>query len=223
MPGSAFIAVLRRDLLLALRHRAELMNPIVFYFLTVFLFGLVLGADRAALPGFAAAMSWVAVLLAATLSLTRLFEPDFEDGSLELLLLAPAPLTALVAAKLLAHWLAAGLPLLFAALVAAALLGLPGAAITALAATLLLGMPVLYLIGTVLAALTVGLRAGGLLLALLLLPLAVPVLVFAVGAVAAAGRGLPFAAELYILAAQCVFAATVMLPAAAAALRIRLG
>jgi heme exporter protein B len=217
-----FAAVMRRDLLLGARHRSELVNPLVFYFITVFLFGIALGPERAALAETTAAIAWVAVLLASTMALNGMFESDFEDGSLEHLLLAPTSLTVLVAAKVAAHWLTCSLPLIAAATLAAFLLDLPPAAVGVLAATLLLGTPVLSLNGAVLAALTVGLRGGGLLLALLILPLCVPVLVFSVGAVAAAAQGFPAAAELYILGALFVLAATIMPPAAAASLRVRL-
>jgi heme exporter protein B len=217
-----FAAVLRRDLLLGLRHRDALVNPLIFYFITVFLFGLTLGSEKEVLPGAAAAIAWVAVLFASTLSLHGMFETDFEDGSLEHFLLAPAPLTVLIAARIAAHWLSCGLPLIVAAMIGAQLLGLPRPAAGVLAATLLLGTPVVSLNGAVLAALTVGLRGGGLLLALLILPLCVPVLVFSVAAVANSTMGLPVAAELYILGALLALAATVMPPAAAASLRVRM-
>lgn len=219
---SVFTAILRRDFLLGFRHRNALLNPLIFYFLAVFLFGLTLGPDRDAAPGTAAAVTWVAVLFAASLSLHGMFETDFEDGSLEHFLLAPAPLTLLVSARIVAHWLSCGVPLLIAAIIGARLLGLPDSAAGILAATLLLGTPVVSLIGGTLAALTVGLRGGGLLLSLLILPLCVPVLLFSLGAVTNSAAGLPVAAELYILGALLAFAATVMPPVTAAALRARI-
>jgi len=217
-----FSAVLKRDLRLGLRHRSALVNPLIFYFLTIFLFGLATAPGTAALPGIAAAIAWLTVLFASTLSLHGMFEPDLEDGSLEQLLLAPVPLVLVVAAKIVAHWLIGGLPLVVAASVGAQLLDLPRAATGTLAATLLLGTPVLSLVGAVLSALTVGLRGGGLLLAVLILPLCVPVLLFSVGAVVDATAGLPVAGALYMLAALLVLAATIMPPAAAASLRIRM-
>jgi heme exporter protein B len=220
--ASIFGAVLHRDLLLGLRHRSALINPLVFYFITIFLFGLVLGPEKNVLPGVAAAIAWVGVLFAATLSLHGLFESDFEDGSLEQLLLAPAPLTLIVAAKIIAHWLLHGLPLLVAAMIGAEILDLPRPASATLAATLLLGTPAVSLIGAVLSALTVGLRGGGLLLALLILPLCVPVLLFSVGAVMDAAQGLPVAGALYILTALLVLSATLMPAAGAASLRVRM-
>jgi heme exporter protein B len=217
-----FAVLLRRELLLGLRHRSALLNPISFYFMGLFLFGLALGPQKDALPGTAAAIAWVVLLFAEMLSLQGMFESDFEDGSLDQFLVAPSPLVLLVAAKVTAHWLACGLPLIVAALVGAAFLDLPRPAAGVLAATLLLGTPVISLNGAVLSALTVGLRGGGLLLALLILPLCVPVLLFALGAVTDAAMGLPATGALYVLAALLVFAATVMPPAAAASLRARM-
>jgi heme exporter protein B len=217
-----FAAVVRRDLRLGVRHRSELVNPIIFYFIVVFLFGLALAAELGARPGVTAAIAWIAVLLSSTLSLHGLFESDYEDGSLEHFLLAPAPLTLLVAARIAAHWLLCGVPLVIAAVLAAALLAPPAPPVGVLAATLLLGTPVVSLNGAVLAALTVGLRGGGLLLSLLILPLCVPVLVFSVGAVADSAQGLPVTAELYVLGALLAFTATIMPPAAAVSLRIRM-
>lgn len=221
--AAPFRALLHRDLLLGLRHRSALVNPIIFYLLTAFLFALALEQRGAASPQLGAAVIWVAALLASTLSLPVLFESDHEDGSLEQLLLAPAPLWLIVAGKAAAHWLLTGLPLVAAALLVALMFRIPPAAALPLLLTLLLGTPVLSLTGAALAALTVGLRGSGLLLPLLVLPLNVPVLLFALAAVDNAVKGLPIRAEIYMLAALAVLAATIMLPAAAAALRIRLG
>jgi len=220
--ASIFRAVLRRDLLLVLRHRSALLNPLIFYFLTIFLFGLALGPRPEALPGIAAAIAWVAVLFASTLSLHGMFEPDLEDGSLDQFLIAPAPLTLLVAARIVAHWLTCGLPLVIAAVIGARVLALPPAAAGVLTLTLLLGTPVLSLIGAVLAALTAGLRGAGLLLALLILPLCVPMLLFSVGAVVDAAAGLPVTGTLYVLAALLVLSMTIMPPVAAWSLRVRM-
>jgi heme exporter protein B len=220
---AAFAAVLKRDLLLAFRHRSEWLNPVIFYVIVVSLFPIAMGPEPEVLAGLAPAVIWVAALLAATLSLDRVFHADFDDGSLEQLLLSPHPLTLLVAAKILAHWLLNGLPLIAIAALLAVLLSLPQAALLPLLGTLLLGTPVFSLTGGVLAALTVGLRGGGLLLALLILPLLVPVLIFSVAAVGNAVRELPVAAEFYFLGAILVLAASIMPPAAAAALRARLG
>ena len=219
----AFTAVLRRDLLLGLRQRVEIINPLVFYVLIASLFPFAVGNDASTLGSIGPAVIWVCALLAATLSLDRIFHDDFEDGSLEQLILARHPLALLTGAKILAHWLLCGLPLIPAALALAVLYNLPVAALWPMLITLLLGTPVFSLIGAALAALTVGLRGSGVLLAMLILPLYIPVLIFAVAAVGNAMHGLAIAGELYFLGALLVLALTLMPLAAAAALRIRLG
>jgi heme exporter protein B len=221
--ANAFMAVLRRDLLLGMRHRVEIANPLVFYLLIASLFPFAVGSDRQTLGIIGPAVIWVCALLAATLSLDRIFHADFEDGSLEQLVLARQPLVLLAGAKICAHWLMCGLPLIPAALALAVLYQLPASSLWPMLITLLLGTPVFSLTGAALAALTVGLRGGGLLLALLILPLYIPVLIFSVGAVGNAMNGLSIAGELYLLAALLVLALTLMPLAAAAALRIRLG
>lgn len=223
MNASAPLALLRRELLLGLRHPSELANPVVFYFIAAFLFGIALRGPGVQPPGAAAAALWVAALLAATLSLPGMFESDYEDGSLEQLLLAETPLSLLVAAKAAAHWLLTGLPLTVAAIPAVLFFQVPLQGALPLVLTLLLGTPVLSLTGAVLAALTVGLRGSGILLPVLVLPFYVPVLLFALAAVDNAAQGLPIRGEIYMLAALAVLAATLMPPAAAAALRSRLG
>ena len=165
----------------------------------------------------------MAALLATMLSLERLFRDDFDDGSLEQLLLSPHPLALLVLAKALAHWLLTGLPLLIASPLLGVLLGLPAQALGVLALSLLLGTPSLSLIGAIGVALTVGLSRGGVLLALLLLPLYVPVLIFATAAVAAAAQGLPATGQLLLLAALLAAAVTLAPLATAAGLRISAG
>ncbi len=222
-PANAFMAVLRRDLLLGLRHRVEIVNPLVFYVLIASLFPFAVGSDPSTLGIIGPAVIWVCALLAATLSLDRIFHADFEDGSLEQLVLARQPLVLLTGAKIFAHWLLCGLPLIPAALALAVLYQLPASSLWPMLITLLLGTPVFSLTGAALAALTVGLRGGGVLLALLILPLYIPVLIFAVSAVGNAMNGLGIAGELYLLSALLVLALTLMPMAAAAALRIRLG
>jgi len=219
----AFAAILRRDLTLALRHRSELANPIVFFVVVVTLFPLALGPEKDILMRVAPGIIWVAALLAATLSMDRMFRHDFEDGSLEQLLLTPHPPSALVLAKILAHWLVTGLPLILASPLLALLLHLPMKALPTLLASLALGTPVLSLVGAIGVALTVGLRRGGLLLTLLVLPLYVPVLIFAAGAVDNATAELAVAGQLYFLAALLVLALTLAPLATAASLRISLG
>ena len=221
--ANAFIAVLRRDLLLGLRNRVEIINPLVFYLLIASLFPFAVGSDAPTLGIIGPAVIWVCALLASTLSLDRIFHADYEDGSLEQLILARQPLVLLTGAKILAHWLLCGLPLIPAALALAALYQLPVTSLQPMLITLMLGTPVFSLTGAALAALTMGLRGGGVLLALLILPLYIPVLIFSVGAVGNAMNGLSIAGEQYFLAALLVLALTLMPLAAAAALRIRLG
>ncbi|MBI2993758.1 MAG: heme exporter protein CcmB [Gammaproteobacteria bacterium] len=219
---SGFGGVLRRDLLLGARQRSELANPIIFYVIVIALLVLAVGADAAVLDRLAPPVIWIAALLASTLSLDQVFHQDFADGSLEQLLLSHHPLAVLVAAKIAAHWLLYGVPMMLTALLVTGMLRLPDSALATLLATLLLGTPVFSLIGAVLAALTVGLRGSGLLLPLLILPLYVPLLIFSVGAVEDAARGLPVAGELYLIASVLALSICVMPIAAAAALRARL-
>lgn len=213
----AFFAILRRDLLLSFRHRAEMANPLLFFVLVVALFPLGIGAQPNLLQSIAPGIIWVAALLASLLSLDSLFRSDFEDGSLEQLLLSHHPLSVLVLAKVLAHWLVTGLPLLLVAPLLAMFLGLADAALPTLLLTLLIATPVLSLIGAIAVALTVGLRRGGMILSLLVLPLYVPVLIFASNAVDRAASGLPVTGQLNLLLAILLFALTLApLPTAAA-------
>ncbi len=213
----AFLAVIRRDLLLAVRRRAEIANPMLFFVMVVTLFPLALGAQPHLLQAMAPAVIWVAALLAALLSLDSLFRSDFEDGSLEQLMLTEHPLAVLVLAKIVAHWLVTGVPLLLIAPLLAVFLGLPAEAITTLLLTLVLATPVLSLIGAIGMALTVGLRRGGMLLSLLVLPLYIPVLIFASAAVERSVSGLAVTAQLNILLALLSLAVVLVpLPTAAA-------
>lgn len=209
--SAAFFAIIRRDLLLAFRRRAEAANPLLFFALVVTLFPLAVGAQPHLLQSMAPGVIWVAALLAALLSLDGMFRSDFDDGSLEQLLLSPQPLTILVLGKIVAHWLVTGVPLLLTAPLLAGFLGLPQQAMGTLWLTLIIATPLLSLIGAIGVALTVGLRRGGMLLSLLVLPLYVPVLIFASGAVDRAAGGLPVAAELDILLAM-LLAALVLVP-----------
>ena len=217
---STFAAIVRRDLLLALRHRAEAVNPLLFFLIVVSFVPLGLSPRREVLELIAPGVLWIAALLATLLSLERMFRTDFEDGSLELMLISPRPLPLIVLAKILAHWLVTGLPLLAAAPLIALLLGLPAQGLAVLLATLALGTPTLSGVGAVGVALTVGLRRGGVLLSLLVLPLYVPVLVFAASAVSAASGGLPALGQLYVLGALAALSLSLAPLAAAAALRI---
>lgn len=202
--GAAIAWGLRRDLALALRSRAEIAIVLAFFLLVTSLFPLGLEPDPALLGKIAPGIAWVAALLASLLGLPRLFASDHADGSLEQIALAAAPLPALVAGKVLAHWVATSLPLVLLAPLAGIQFGLEPAAIGILAATLLLGTPVLAWLGAVGAALTLGARGGAALLALLVLPLAVPVLVFGAGAVEASRAGLGAQAHLSLLGAGAI-------------------
>ena len=216
----AFYALLKRDLLLAFRHRGELANPLLFFMMVVTLYPLGVSPEVELLRRIAPGVIWIAALLAALFSLENLFRSDFEDGALEQMLLSAYPLSLLVLAKVLAHWLVSGLPMLLLAPLLGLLLSMPEKAIYALELTLGLGTPLLSLIGAIGVALTVGLRRGGILLTLLVLPLYIPVLIFATNAVTAASAGMPVSGQIYFLAALLVLALTLAPVAIAAALRI---
>ncbi|MCK4842069.1 MAG: heme exporter protein CcmB [Methylococcales bacterium] len=217
---SAFIAVIRRDLILAFRRRAEIANPVFFFILVVTLFPLGVGANPKLLQAMAPGIIWVSALLAVMLSLDGLFRSDFDDGSLEQMLLSPHPLTILVLGKIIAHWLVTGLPLLLVAPLLAVFLGMPEQALETLLMTLILATPVLSLIGAIGVSLTVGLRRGGMILSLLVLPLYVPVLIFASNAVEMAGNGLAVDAQINILIAIFLMSVVLAPLPAAAALRM---
>ncbi len=218
----AFRALLNRDLTLAFRYRAEIINPLLFFVLVTALFPLGIGPDPAVLKTVGPGIIWVAALLAALLSLESIFRSDFEDGSLEQILMSPHPLSVLMLAKVLAHWLISGLPLILVAPLLGMLLGLTATEIKTLIITLALGTPVLSLIGTIGVALTVGLRRGGMILSLLVLPLYIPVLIFSASAVNAAGAGLSVSGHLSLLAALLALSISLSPAATAAALRISL-
>lgn len=219
---SAGAAILGRELRLALRQGLDSLLAVVFFVLACVLFPLGVGPDPAMLARIAPGIVWVAALLAALLSLDRLFQNDYDDGTLELLALAPLPLFAVTALKMAAHWLITGVPMLIAAPLLALLLGLPGEAMTTLLAALVLGTPALSMIGATGAALVLGARRSGVLLALLILPLYIPVLIFGVAAVDAAAFGLSARPHLLLLAALSAAAAALAPPTAAAALRLAL-
>ncbi len=212
----AVLAVLRRDLRLALRQGADSLMVVAFFVITVALFPFGVGPELAVLERISAGVVWVTALLAAMLSLDRLFQTDYEDGSLDLLTLTPTPTMALVLGKVAAHWLTTGLPLILASPLLALLLAMRPEGYGVLLAAMALGTPSLSLIGSVGAALVLGARRGGVLLSLLVLPLYIPVLVFGVSAVDAAVMGLPADAQLMILGAL-LLAGLVLCPWAAAA------
>ena len=219
-PLRAFRAVVHRDLLLAARRRSEIANPLLFALIIISLFPLAVSPAPETLRLIAPGIIWVVALLAALLTLESLFRADFEDGALEQLLVSPYPLPLLVLAKITAHWLVTGLPLLLISPLIGALTQLDLASTAVLAATLVLGTPVLSLVGAIGMALTVGLRRGGALLSLLVLPLYIPVLVFAANAVSASMDGLPYSGQLLMLTAFLVLSLSLAPLAAAAGLRI---
>ena len=217
---NAVLALVARDLRLALRGGGDWLNPLSFFLMVVALFPLAISPDPKQLAQMAAGIVWIAALLAVLLSMDGLFRQDLEDGSLEQLLLAPAPLPLVVLGKVLAHWLQTGFCLTLLSPVAGLMLYLDGHSMGVLFLSLLLGTPVLSLVSAIGAALTVALRRGGVLLPLLSLPLHIPVLIFATGAVQAARAGLPVAGYLALLAAFLVLALTLTPFAVAAALRL---
>ncbi|MEQ1602273.1 MAG: heme exporter protein CcmB [Methylophilaceae bacterium] len=218
--NAAWLTVLQRDLLQAFRRRSDVATTVFFFLIVSSLFPLGMNPESETLSLIAPGVLWVAALLAGMLSLTRLFATDFADGSLEQMLLAPQPLTLMVLAKILAHWLVCGLPVVLLAPIIGLQYALPYEALQILMLSLLLGTPALSLIGAIGAALTLGVRGSGLLVALLVLPLYIPVLIFGAGAVAASQHGMSAQAHLSLLAA-CSLLALVLAPlATAAALRI---
>jgi heme exporter protein B len=221
--AEAFGLLFRRDLTLAFRHRGDLANPLVFFIIVVSLFPLGITPEVQTLRLMAPGLIWVAALLATMLSLDSIFRSDFDDGALEQICLSPHPLPVLVLAKVLAHWVVTGLPLLVLGPLLGVLLALPAESMDVLIVTLALGTPVLSLIGSIGVALTVGLRRGGALLSLLVLPLYVPLLIFSSSAVGAAAAGLPTTGQVLFIAALLVLSLTLAPIATAAALRISLG
>ncbi len=217
-----FLALIGRDLRLAFRGGIGSLVSVVFFVIAVTLFPLGVGPALDLLERVAPGVLWVCALLAAMLSLDRMFHDDHDDGSLEQITLGALPLELVVLAKAIAHWLTTGLPLVLAAPVLAVLLNLSTEGFVVLIVSLLLGSPILSLIGSVGAALTVGLRRGGVLISLLVLPLCVPVLIFGVGAVEGAIYGFGERAHLLILAGGLIVALVLAPFAAAAALRLTL-
>ncbi|MBK1665984.1 heme exporter protein CcmB [Rhodospirillum rubrum] len=199
--SGVFLAVLTRELRLALRQGGDSLMVVAFFVVTVVLFPFGVGPEAAVLERISAGVLWVTALLASMLSLDRLFQQDYEDGSLDLLVRSSAPLSAVVIAKVAAHWLTSALPLIAAAPLLAVLLQMRGDGFGVLMAAMALGTPSLSLIGAVGAALVLGARRGGVLVSLLILPLSVPILIFGVSAVDAAVMGLSYAAQLKVLAA----------------------
>ncbi|MCL7832400.1 heme exporter protein CcmB [Pasteurella multocida] len=217
-----FLAIIKRELQIAMRKQAEILNPLWFFLLVITLFPLVIGPDPKLLARIAPGIAWVAALLSALLSFECLFRDDFVDGSLEQLMLTAQPLALTALAKVIAHWLLTGLPLILLSPIAALLLSLEVEIWWALVLTLLIGTPVLSCLGAIGVALTVGLRKGGVLLSLLVVPLFIPVLIFSASVLEAASLSLPYSGQLAILGAILAGSVTLSPFAIAAALRISL-
>jgi len=212
--------VIRRDLLLAMRRRADVLTTLIFFVMVVSLFPLGVGPEMDMLRKMASGVVWVAALLASMLSLPRMFSADYADGTLEQMLLAPQSLSVLVLGKIVAHWMLSGLPLALIAPVLGLQFDMSAPALWTLVLALLLGTPVLSMIGAVGAALTLGLRGGGVLVSLLVLPLCIPVLIFGAGAVEAVTSGMSVVSNLSFLGAFMLFALVFTPFVAAQALRI---
>jgi heme exporter protein B len=219
---NAFIASIRRDLLLALRRKSEVITALFFFIIVVSLFPLGIGPEPVLLKKIAPGVLWVAALLATLLGLPRLFAADHIDGTLEQMALSPSSFGLLVAGKITAHWLLCGLPLVLLAPVLGLQFGLDAATLSVLMLALLLGTPLLSLIGAIGAALTLGVRGGGVLLALLVLPLYIPALIFGAGAVEAHSAGLDAGGHFALLGALLALAAFFAPWATTAALKIAL-
>ncbi|MBC8118490.1 MAG: heme exporter protein CcmB [Burkholderiaceae bacterium] len=215
-----FMLVVRRDLLLAMRQKADVLNTLFFFVVVVTMAPLGIGPEPALLRDIAPGLVWVAALLAAILSLPRLFANDYADGTLEQMLLSAEPLSLIVLAKATAHWLSTGLPLTAMAVAFGLVFDLDRNATLALVAALAIGTPVLSLIGSIGAALTLGLRGGAVLASLLVLPLYIPVLIFGAGAVGAVASGLAVTAYFLLLGALFLFAVVLTPWAVSIALRI---
>mgnify|MGYP000029221846 CR=1 FL=1 len=219
---AAFRLMVARDLTLAMRRRTDVFTTLFFFIIAVTLFPLGVGPEIELLRTMGPGVIWVAALLASMLSLSTLFSGDYEDGTLEQMVIAPHPLSVLVLGKLFAHWLTTGVPLALLSPLLGMQMGLGSAEIQVLLLTLLLGTPVLSLIGSIGAALTLGVRGGGILLSLLILPLFIPVLIFGAGAVDAFTTGVSIDGHLSLLGAFLVLSIVFAPLATSVALRISL-
>jgi len=211
-----------RDLMLAWRRRSDMLSTVFFFVIVVSLFPLGIGPETQLLRSIAPGVVWVAALLASMLSLGRLFANDYQDGTLEQLLLTPQPLSLVVLGKVLAHWIVAEIPLVLIAPLVGAQFDLSSNTLLVLLVSLVIGTPILSLIGAVGAALTLGLRGGGVLISILILPLYIPALIFGAGAVEATIIGMSPAPHLYLLGAFAIISLLFSPWAASAALRISL-
>ena len=220
--STAFMALLRRDFLLAYRRRAELLQPLVFLLVVVTLFPLGVGPSPQLLANIAPGVIWIAALLASVLSLDSLFRSDYEDGTLEQMVVSGQPLALIALARIVAHWLVAGLPIVLLSPVLALWRNLPDEGIPVLIKSLVIGTPMLSLIGAIGAALTVSLKRGGQLLSLLVFPLYVPLLILATSAVSSSVAGLPYNGQLGLILAGMIGALTLAPFATATALKLSL-
>ena len=216
----AFIATLKRDLLVAFKRKNDIVNPFMFFIIVCSLFPIGISPDPERLGEIAAGVLWISALLASLLAMDSLFRNDFEDGSLEQLLISPHPLYFLVLAKNIAHWLISGLPVVIISPVVAYMLRLPGDSYGTLFATLLIGTPVLSLVGSIGVALTVGLGSRGLILAVITLPMSVPVLIAGTLTIQETLNGASMAGYIAILGAMFIGSLTLAPLASATALRI---
>ena len=215
-----FLSILKRDMLLAVRRRRELANPLVFFIMIVSLFPLGVSPEKALLTQIAPGVIWVTALLAMLMSMDTMFRSDYDDGSLEQLMLLPGPKIFLIGAKITAHWLSIGLPLVILAPVMALLLYFPTHAILSLVITLLISTPILSLLGAIGVALTLSLRSGGILSSLLILPFYIPVLIFSTMAINAAAENLPVSGYYALLGAFLIISVLLVPFAVVAALKV---
>ncbi|WP_299872075.1 heme exporter protein CcmB [uncultured Cocleimonas sp.] len=218
---SAFLLILKRDLLLAMRRRSEIFTVLFFFIVVISLFPLGISTEDQLLKQIAPGVVWVAALLASTLALDRLFSDDYEDGTLEQMTLTPVSLPIVVLAKMIAHWLLTGLPLVLISPLVGLFYHLPFESIKVMMLVLLLGTPVLSMLGAIAAALTLGLRGGGVLVSLLVLPLYIPVLVYGAGAISTSMvEGLSIQPYVLLLSAFMLLAIIFSPWATAAAIKI---
>ena len=215
-----FKTILFRDLTLAMRRKTDILSALFFFIIVISLFPLGVGMDKSMLIKIAPGIAWVAALLASMLALERLFSSDYDDGTLEQMLISPQPLTVIVLAKVVAHWLLTGLPLVLIVPLVGLQYHLSGDAILVMMLALLLGTPILSLLGAIGAALTLGVRGGGILISLLILPLYIPVLVYGSGAVSASVMAGESQAYLLLLGAFLILTLIFSPLATAAALKI---
>ncbi|HJO11450.1 MAG: heme exporter protein CcmB [Gammaproteobacteria bacterium] len=218
--GKAFTATMRRDLLIAFKRKNDLLNPFMFFFIVATLFPIGVSPEPDRLGEIAAGVLWISALLASMLAMDNLYRADYEDGSLEQLLLSPHPLYFMVLAKNISHWLVSGLPVVLISPLLAYMLNLPAESYFTLFITLLLGTPILSLLGSIGVALTVGLGSRGLILAVITLPMSVPVLIVGTMAVQQTLNGASLAGYLALMGAMLLAALSLAPLASAAALRI---